>query len=162
MSVLSMLTPVLSTLKTPSYTHHRSFCQQYPDEFLEYIHIYLSLLLSLLLAHPLLLYYHFSTLPSSLCSSLMCFLKISSSAFQAFIFLHPPHPLISSSLLSLHFIPFSPLCVFRLVSSARPSYIPGMPATYGPHSSRSAERPTAPHRWPCRDQPKAWPKISFS
>ncbi|KAF3692839.1 hypothetical protein EXN66_Car008515 [Channa argus] len=30
-----------------------------------------------------------------------------------------------------------------------------MPATYGPHSSQSAERPTAPHRWPCRDQPKA-------
>lgn len=47
------------------------------------------------------------------------------------------------------------LCVFRLVSSARPSYIPGMPATYGPHSSRSAERPTAPHRWPGRDQPTA-------
>lgn len=47
------------------------------------------------------------------------------------------------------------LCVFRSVSSARPSYIPGMPATYGPHSSRSAERPTAPHCWPCGDQPKA-------
>lgn len=47
------------------------------------------------------------------------------------------------------------LCVFRLVSSARPSYIPGMPATYGPHSSRSAERPTAPRRRPYRNQPRA-------
>lgn len=57
--------------------------------------------------------------------------------------------------LSLSLILLYSLCVFRLVSSARPSYIPGMPATYGPHSSRSAERPTAPHRWPCGDQPKA-------
>lgn len=54
------------------------------------------------------------------------------------------------------------LSVFRLVSSAGPSCILGMPATYGPHSSQSAERPTAPHRWPYIDWPgaessKAWP-----
>ncbi|KAM7399414.1 hypothetical protein PAMP_018687 [Pampus punctatissimus] len=30
-----------------------------------------------------------------------------------------------------------------------------MPATYGSHSSRSAERPTAPYRWSRRDQPRA-------
>lgn len=75
-------------------------------------------------------------------------------------------PLKSSSLLHPQFVPLSLLIllcsvfVFTLVSSARPSYIPGMPATYGPHSSWSAVRPTAPHRRPSRDQAKAERMVS--
>lgn len=67
------------------------------------------------------------------------------------------HSVFSYHLLSCFFllIQLCSPCVFRLVSSLRPSYIPEMPLTYGPHSSRSAERPTAPHCRPCRDQPKA-------
>lgn len=81
--------------------------------------------------------------PSSLLSCILSF-NIVSVAPAVFI---PTSPARSH--------PASALCVFRLVSSTRPSYIPGMPATYGPHSSWSAERPTAPHHWPCRAQPKA-------
>lgn len=161
-SVASILiTSVQSKLKKQSYTHHRSFCLQYPV-------FYLSLLFCLLLSLSI-TFLPLSTLLPFLHSCLMHFVKLSSSAFRAFIFLHLPFPLrdpfcplISSSLLYLHFLSFSLLlillrspCVFTLVSSARPSYIPGMPATYGPHSSRFAERPTAPHRWRCRDQPNA-------
>lgn len=51
----------------------------------------------------------------------------------------------------------SALTVFRLVSSARPRYIPGMPLAYGPHSSRSAVRPTAPRCRPAEtSQELSW------
>lgn len=123
--------------------------------------IFLSLLLCLLLAA--LLHFPFCCFPfpqSCLYKLLSCALHYA-FFFCPSSFYPPPHLFFSllrdtfcnivfpcSTLrlsLSLLLILLDSLCVFRLVSSARPSYIPGMPATYGPHSSRSAERPTAPH-----------------
>lgn len=89
---------------------------------------------------------------------LSTFPALSSPAFRAFILLHlpfpfrdpfspfniallallPPDPLPSCSSSSLGFA-----CLFYTrVSSTRSSYIPGMPVTYGPHSGRSAVRPS--------------------
>lgn len=72
--------------------------------------------------------------------------------------------LISPSSLSLHPIRLSPARLprsaspvfFTWVGSTRSSYIPGMPLTYGPHSSRSAVRPSSLPRRPCRHQHRCW------
>lgn len=100
-----LITSVQSKLKKQSYTHHPSFCLQYPV-------FYLSLPFCLLSALSI-TFLPLSALLSFLSSRLMHCVKLSSSAFRASIFLHLPFPLrdpfcplISSSLLYLHFDPF--------------------------------------------------------
>lgn len=86
--------------------------------------------------------------------------ELSSSSISRFPFVTHFLLLISPSSLSFHPICFSPARLphsaspvfFTWVSSTRSSYIPEMPVTYGPHSSRSAVRPRSFCCRPCRHQ----------
>lgn len=90
-------------------------------------------------------------LPSSLSTRLSCALSYlllpfiifhfpQTSPFRPYVILFIPliSPPFSSSLPILLFPARLPLCLYRSVGSLRPSYILGMPATDGPHSSSSA------------------------
>lgn len=100
---------------------------------------------------------HPSTFPT-LC--LLWHSELSSSSISCFPFVTHFLLLISPSSLSFHPMRFSPARLphsaspvfFTWVSSTRSSYIPEMPVTYGPHSSRSAVRPRTFCCRPCRHQ----------
>lgn len=136
------LLSLLSSVFLPFYPAHSpflSFLSISPPSHLS--HTYLSLIASYLFNS-----HHFPS--HSPCSTFCLFLLFVISLIFASSLRRNPQRSLSASL--------------GWSAQRGEASIPGMPATYGPHSSQSAERPTAPHRWPYIDWPgaersKAWP-----